>query len=159
MNTIQDFRKHIRNSFDISEKKQINLEKGIFNAALREATQRNIDKNWSNPDFKETYLNIFRGILSSFSRHYYWIVSNDDILAHMPAFDHDEDDIDIDENDSDEIKFEKHYSTMLDKNNIIIYDADDDDDDGDDVEENVRELCEEKYEYTEAELDVWNKYM
>ena len=158
MNTIQDLRKHIRNSFDISEKKQINLEKGIFNAALQEATRRNIVKKWSNPDFRETYLNVFRGILCNYNKHYSWMVSNDEILAHMPAFDHD-DDIDIDENDSDEIKFEKHYSTMLDKNNIIIGDADDDDDDDDDdVEENVCELCEEKYKYTEAELDIWNKY-
>lgn len=150
MNTIQELRKHIRDSFHISEQKQINLEKGIFNAALQEATRQNIVKRWSNPDFERIYLNIFRTVLSNFCRHYSWIVSEGEILAHMPAFDHDDDDDDtFDENDTDEIKFEKHYSAMLDKKNIYS---------GDIIVENGSELCEEKYEYTEAELEPWNKY-
>ena len=40
----------------------INLEKGIFNYAIKEATQRKIVKKWENPHFVSIYIDRLRSI-------------------------------------------------------------------------------------------------
>lgn len=40
----------------------INLEKGVFNYSLKEATSRKLIKKWENPDFVQVYLDRLRTI-------------------------------------------------------------------------------------------------
>jgi DNA-directed RNA polymerase subunit M/transcription elongation factor TFIIS len=47
------------------EKKSLNLEKGIFNYALKEAEQRKIIKKWDSPSFVQLYLNHLKSILNN----------------------------------------------------------------------------------------------
>uniref|UniRef100_A0A6C0D6P2 TFIIS-type domain-containing protein n=1 Tax=viral metagenome TaxID=1070528 RepID=A0A6C0D6P2_9ZZZZ len=59
------FRNNIRNKlkeFVDSEKKAINLEKGIYNYALKEATVRKVVKKWDNPFYIQIYLDRLRSI-------------------------------------------------------------------------------------------------
>lgn len=51
----------------------INLEKGVFNYSLKEATSRKLIKKWENPDFVQVYLDRLRTI--------YINLKNKDILA------------------------------------------------------------------------------
>jgi transcription elongation factor S-II len=45
-----------------SEKKAINLEKGIYNYAVKEATNRKVVKKWDNPYYTQIYLDRLRSI-------------------------------------------------------------------------------------------------
>jgi hypothetical protein len=61
----ETFRNNIRVKLqDIldSEKKAINLEKGIYNYALKEATNRKVVKKWDNPYYTQIYLDRLRTI-------------------------------------------------------------------------------------------------
>lgn len=51
----------------------INLEKGVFNYSLKEATSRKLIKKWENPDFVQVYLDRLRTI--------YINLKNTDILT------------------------------------------------------------------------------
>jgi len=65
-----EFRKNIRNKIIIlieSEKKTINLEKGVFNYSLKEATNRKVVKKWDNPYFIQIYLDRLRSIYLNLS--------------------------------------------------------------------------------------------
>lgn len=68
MRTIENpeiFRKNIRNKFQEileSEKKSINLEKGIHNFSIKEATSRKVIKKWDNPFYIQIYLDRIRTI-------------------------------------------------------------------------------------------------
>jgi transcription elongation factor S-II len=42
--------------------KAANLEKGVFNYAIKEATQRKIVKKWENPQFVQIYIDRLRSI-------------------------------------------------------------------------------------------------
>ena len=44
------------------EKKSINLEKGVFNYAIKEANSRKIIKKWENPYFAQIYIDRLRSI-------------------------------------------------------------------------------------------------
>jgi DNA-directed RNA polymerase subunit M/transcription elongation factor TFIIS len=58
------FRGQIGKTFeDMFEKKGENIEKGIFNYAIKEATSRQIIKKWKNPLFCEIYLSRLRTML------------------------------------------------------------------------------------------------
>lgn len=60
-----NFRNNIRGKLqDLldSEKKAINLEKGIYNYALKEATNRKVVKKWDNPYYTQIYLDRLRSI-------------------------------------------------------------------------------------------------
>lgn len=48
----------------------INMEKGIFNYAIREANSRRIIKKWSNPKFVLIYIDRVRSILSNIDKSY-----------------------------------------------------------------------------------------
>lgn len=59
------FRNNIRGKLQAlleSEKKAINLEKGIYNYALKEANNRKVVKKWDNPYYVQIYLDRMRTI-------------------------------------------------------------------------------------------------
>jgi transcription elongation factor S-II len=59
------FRNNIRSKLQElleSEKKAINLEKGIYNYALKEANNRKVVKKWDNPYYVQIYLDRMRTI-------------------------------------------------------------------------------------------------
>jgi DNA-directed RNA polymerase subunit M/transcription elongation factor TFIIS len=55
----------------------INLEKGVFNYSLKEATSKKLIKKWENPAFVQVYLDRLRTI--------YINLKNDDILAMLKS--------------------------------------------------------------------------
>jgi len=55
----------------------INLEKGVFNYSLKEATSRKLIKKWENPQFVQVYLDRLRTI--------YINLKNDDILTMLKS--------------------------------------------------------------------------
>ena len=61
----ENFRKNIRTKLIVllaSEKDCINLEKGIYNYALKEADNRKVVKKWDNPHFIQIYTDRLRSI-------------------------------------------------------------------------------------------------
>ena len=59
------FRVNIRNKLKIivdDDAISINLEKGVFNYAIKEATNQKIIKKWENPHFVQLYLDRMRSI-------------------------------------------------------------------------------------------------
>ena len=62
------FRANIRKKLDkilTNEKNSLNLEKGIFNYALKEADQRKVIKKWDNHLFVQIYLSHVRSIMAN----------------------------------------------------------------------------------------------
>ena len=63
----EKFRENVHEKFrllidDGDEKKALNLEIGIFNYVIKEATIRKIVKKWENPPFTQLYIDHFRSI-------------------------------------------------------------------------------------------------
>ena len=59
------FRENIRKKLNVplnNEIHSINLEKGIYNFAIKEANQRKIIKKWENPHFVQLYVDRLRSI-------------------------------------------------------------------------------------------------
>lgn len=59
------FRVNIRNKLNEiieDENKSINLEKGVFNYAIKEANNKKLIKKWDNPSFVQVYLDHLRSI-------------------------------------------------------------------------------------------------
>jgi transcription elongation factor S-II len=59
------FRKNICQKINVfleNEKQSRNVERGIYNYALKEATQRKVVKKWDNPTFVHLYLDHLRSI-------------------------------------------------------------------------------------------------
>lgn len=63
------------NSLLQNDKHSMNLEKGIYNYSLKEATRRKVIKKWDNPYFVQIYLDHLRSILLN--------LKNDDILSQI----------------------------------------------------------------------------
>jgi len=66
------FRNNIRGKLQElleSEKKAINLEKGIYNYALKEANNRKVVKKWDNPYYVQIYLDRLRTIYINLGKH------------------------------------------------------------------------------------------
>jgi transcription elongation factor S-II len=66
----EQFRTNIRNKFSEKIGQQhtkvaSNLEKAIFNYAIKEATQKKIIKKWENPYFKQLYVDRLRTIVNN----------------------------------------------------------------------------------------------
>lgn len=73
-----DFREKIRvklNYLVQNEKNSLNLEKGLFNAALKEANNHKVVKKWDNPHFVQIYLDRLRSI--------YLNLNNSEILGQL----------------------------------------------------------------------------
>jgi transcription elongation factor S-II len=66
----ENFRNTIRKSFSSiieDEKKQINLEKGIYNSVIQEAKNLKIVRKWDNNNFIILYINKYRSIMANLS--------------------------------------------------------------------------------------------
>lgn len=50
---------------ELTEEQRLDLERGIFNASLAEASRRGIRRHWENPDFVETYKVVARRAVSN----------------------------------------------------------------------------------------------
>jgi transcription elongation factor S-II len=58
-----------------NDKNSLNLEKGIYNYSLKEATRRKVIKKWDNPYFVQIYVDHLRSIFLN--------LKNDDILSQI----------------------------------------------------------------------------
>lgn len=62
----ETFRENVQQKFKeidgLSKRDAINLEKGIFNFSIRDATLKNVVKKWENPYFVQIYIDRFRTI-------------------------------------------------------------------------------------------------
>ena len=64
----KEFRENIQkkiNSFVKNKKQSINLEKAVFNFAIKESKNRKIVRKWDNKYFVQLYLNRFRSIYNN----------------------------------------------------------------------------------------------
>ena len=68
------------------EKASLNLEKGIFNYALKEADNRKIVKKWDNKFFVQIYLNHLKSILVNLNDKWIEEIKNGSIQSHKLAF-------------------------------------------------------------------------
>lgn len=89
--TPKKFRKNIRtrlNRFFNNESHARNLEKGIYNWSLHEATQRKIVKKWTNQYFVQIYLDHLRSIYVNLSNYTSLVekITSNSILPHMLAY-------------------------------------------------------------------------
>jgi transcription elongation factor S-II len=72
---------------DNAEKHATNLEKGVHNWSLKEATNKKVVKKWDNPFFVQIYLDHLRSIYNNLkNQKLVQMVSNGDIKAHEIAF-------------------------------------------------------------------------
>ena len=69
-----DFRQHVKNKFISTTTTSIgnNVEIGIYNYTIKEATHKNIVKQWNNPMFVLIYCNRFRAILHNMQHSEYF---------------------------------------------------------------------------------------
>ena len=86
-----NFRTNIRNKlieFFEEEKHAANLEKGIHNWSLKEATNRKVVKKWDNPFFVQIYIDHLRSVYINLkdNDHLIKLVKNGEIKAHEIAF-------------------------------------------------------------------------
>ncbi len=70
-----------------NEKNSVNLEKGIFNFSLKEATSRKVVKKWDNPFFVQIYIDKLRSVYLNLDNPYIMkMLENGDIKSHTIAF-------------------------------------------------------------------------
>jgi transcription elongation factor S-II len=69
-----------------NEKTTNNLEKGIFNYALKEADQRKIVKKWDNTYFVQIYLDRLRSIMANLKGEVLESIKHGSVKAHIVAF-------------------------------------------------------------------------
>lgn len=65
----------------LSEEEQVDLERGIFNAALTEAGEKGVRRHWENPDFVEIYKLVARRTVANLDPTAY--VGNTRLLARL----------------------------------------------------------------------------
>jgi len=86
----ENFRKNIVSKLDEilkQEKKSINVEKGVYNYSLKEATQRRVVKKWDNPFFVQIYTSRLRAIYTNlFNPELLEQIQNGEIKSHEVAF-------------------------------------------------------------------------
>jgi transcription elongation factor S-II len=87
----EEFRKNIRTKFKEfveDEKNCKNLEIGIYNYALKEATNRKVVKKWDNPYFVQLYTDQLRCIYLNLKNIEYLreLISKNVVKAHKIAF-------------------------------------------------------------------------
>lgn len=86
----EQFRLNIRGKLDLileNEKHSSNLEKGIFNYALKEATNRKVVKKWDNQYFVQIYLDRLRSIyLNLKNTEILDQIKSEAVQAHTVAF-------------------------------------------------------------------------
>jgi DNA-directed RNA polymerase subunit M/transcription elongation factor TFIIS len=85
----EQFRKNIRaklNQKINNEKYSTNLEKGIFNYSLKEATRHNIIKKWDNKEFVRIYIDHLRSIMNNLTPEILQNIQNETIKSQSVAF-------------------------------------------------------------------------
>ena len=86
----EQFRLNIRGKLNLileNEKHSSNLEKGIFNYALKEATNRKVVKKWDNQYFVQIYLDRLRSIyLNLKNPEILEQIKSESVQAHTVAF-------------------------------------------------------------------------
>jgi transcription elongation factor S-II len=83
------FRSNIRNKLNEklkNEKNSLNLERGIFNYALKEAERQKVVKKWDNKHFVQIYIDRLRSIVSNLSDEIIKNISDGTVLPHVVAF-------------------------------------------------------------------------
>lgn len=82
------FRKNIvsRINAKLEEKSAINLERGIFNWAVREAVARKIVKKWDNKFFRLIYIDRFRTIWFNLTEELVEKIRNKELKSQQLAF-------------------------------------------------------------------------
>ena len=83
------FRSNIRKKLEEilkNEKNAVNLEKGIFNSALKEADQRKVIKKWDNHLFVQIYLSHLRSIKTNLSEEILKQIDEGAMKPHLVAF-------------------------------------------------------------------------
>lgn len=83
------FRLNIRkklNEIVEDEKKSGNLEKGIFNYALKEAQRQKVVKKWDNKHFIQIYLDHLRSIITNLKGDILENIKSGDVKPHVVAF-------------------------------------------------------------------------
>jgi transcription elongation factor S-II len=84
------FRDNIKQKINIllkNEKNSSNLEKGIFNFALKEASNRKVVRKWDNPYFVEIYVDRLRSIYTNLNKKdILEQIENGVIKPHIVAF-------------------------------------------------------------------------
>ena len=87
--TPEEFRSNIKMKIDEklkNIKNSLNLERAIFNYALKEAEQRKIVKKWDNKYFVQIYIDHFRSIFTNLNENVICQINNGAIKAHTVAF-------------------------------------------------------------------------
>lgn len=75
-----NIRKKIHGLLDIDETDAFNLEKGIFNYAIKEASIKKIVKKWENPHFVSLYKDRLRSIYMNLkNEHFKKMIENNEI--------------------------------------------------------------------------------
>jgi transcription elongation factor S-II len=85
------FRENIRKKFhpllNMEESDAVNLEKGVFNYAIQEATRKKIVKKWENPHFVSLYIDRLRSIYMNLkNKDLLKMVKNGEIESKQLAF-------------------------------------------------------------------------
>ncbi len=83
------FRSNIRNKLNEklkNEKNSLNLERGIFNYALKEAERQKVVKKWDNKHFVQIYIDRLRSIVNNLSDEIIKNISDGTVLPHVVAF-------------------------------------------------------------------------
>lgn len=89
IDNVDMFRANVRNKFNNllqNDKNSLNLEKGIFNYALKEAEQRKIVKKWDNKQFVLIYLDRLRSIMANLKPDILAQISDGTIKPQVVAF-------------------------------------------------------------------------
>ena len=82
-----NIRKKIHGLLDINETDASNLEKGIFNYTIKEATIKKIVKKWENPHFVSLYKDRLRSIYMNLKNdHFKKMIENNEIEIKQVAF-------------------------------------------------------------------------
>jgi transcription elongation factor S-II len=85
----EEFRENIRlklNEVLNNEKHSLNLEKGIYNFALKEGGNRKVIKKWDNPYFVQLYVDRLRSVYMNLNAYVLEQLEKGEIKAHTIAF-------------------------------------------------------------------------
>jgi DNA-directed RNA polymerase subunit M/transcription elongation factor TFIIS len=89
IDNVDTFRANVRQKLDAilhNEKNSSNLEKGVFNYALKEAEYRKVVKKWDNKFFVQIYLDRLRSIFTNLKGEILQQINDGTMKPHVVAF-------------------------------------------------------------------------
>lgn len=89
IDNVDTFRANVRQKLDAilhNEKNSSNLEKGVFNYALKEAEYRKVVKKWDNKFFVQIYLDRLRSIFTNLKGEVLQQINDGTMKPHVIAF-------------------------------------------------------------------------